>query len=106
MYWSRPHHSWMTTTPGPAPSFAVARYPPAVSPLLGNSTFSPMAEKLPNELAVVPGDHLLDVDPHHDALGDHEGDVVVALVGAEARLVALEEAACHLHQGFRIVDDR
>src|SRR5205823_4094956 len=37
-----PHHSWMTTTPGPfLPSAGVARYPLPVPPLLGNSTISP-----------------------------------------------------------------
>src|SRR4051812_30339345 len=38
---TRPHHSWMTTTPGPPPS-AGAKYPAPVEPLLGNSTMLPM----------------------------------------------------------------
>src|SRR5579859_4277692 len=38
-----PQYSWMTTTPGPRPLGGVARYPPHVCPLLGNSTVSPIA---------------------------------------------------------------
>src|SRR4051812_33878145 len=39
MWLVRPHHSWMTTTPGPAPDSGSARYPWAVRPLLGKVTF-------------------------------------------------------------------
>src|SRR5438270_4215658 len=41
---TRPHHSWMTTTPGPLPDAGMARYPCPVVPLLGNSIISPMGE--------------------------------------------------------------
>ncbi len=38
--WSvSPHHSWMTTTPGPRPDGGSARYPWAVVPALGKVTF-------------------------------------------------------------------
>src|SRR3954470_3036283 len=38
--WSvRPHHSWITMTPGPLPDGGVARYPWASLPLLGKVTF-------------------------------------------------------------------
>src|SRR3954470_7586400 len=39
MWLGRPHHSWMTTTPGPEPDSGRARYPWAVRPLLGKETF-------------------------------------------------------------------
>src|ERR1041384_2817533 len=39
MWLVRPHHSWMTTTPGPEPDSGSARYPWAVRPLLGKETF-------------------------------------------------------------------
>src|SRR5579875_1195649 len=43
MWGTSPHHSWITTTPGPDPEAGVARYPPPVVPLLGNSMCSPMS---------------------------------------------------------------
>src|SRR5688500_5800933 len=46
MWSTRPHHSWITTTPGPLPDSGVARYPCPVPPLLGNSTICPMARTL------------------------------------------------------------
>src|SRR5260370_12042582 len=70
---TRPHHSWMTRTPGPAPSAGVARYPLAVEPLLGNSTVSPMPLPPPRsapretQLVVVPRDHVLHVYPNDPA---------------------------------------
>ena len=48
---------------------------------------------LPRDLPVIPRNDVLDVDADGDALGDHEVDVVVALVGTEAGVIALEEAA-------------
>src|SRR5437016_873484 len=44
---SRPHHSWMTKTPGPDPSGGVTKYPDATLPLLWNSTISAMAHFKP-----------------------------------------------------------
>ena len=41
MCWTRPHHSWMTITPGPLPLGGVARYPSLVVPLVGNFTVVP-----------------------------------------------------------------
>src|SRR5438445_13484837 len=39
---TRPHHSCITMTPGPAPLGGVTKCPEAVEPLHGNSTVSPM----------------------------------------------------------------
>src|SRR3954451_6422179 len=39
MWVVRPHHSWMTTSPGPLPDSGTAREPWAVPPLLGKVTF-------------------------------------------------------------------
>src|SRR5437016_9336738 len=44
---SMPHHSCTTTTPGPEPPGGRTRYPPAVAPLLANSTVSAMCGNLP-----------------------------------------------------------
>src|SRR5487761_1406703 len=42
LIWSlSPHHSWITTRPGPGPAPGTLRYPVAVLPLLGNSTIRP-----------------------------------------------------------------
>src|SRR5207247_1385381 len=38
---ANPHHSWMTTTPGPFPAAGIDRYPAVVAPLLENLTISP-----------------------------------------------------------------
>src|SRR5262245_63877547 len=38
---TRPHHSWMTITPGPLPPGGVARYPSVVVPLVANFTILP-----------------------------------------------------------------
>src|ERR1039458_2366321 len=43
---TRPHHSWITTTPGPLPPAGEARYPTSVEPPLGNSITDPMSAKL------------------------------------------------------------
>src|SRR5437588_5100259 len=65
-----------------------------------------MKTYLPSNLPVIPGNDFLDVDAHGHALGDHEVDVLLALVGTEARLVALEQAPGDRPQGVAVVDDR
>ena len=41
MWRTRPHHSWMTRTPGPLPAAGVARYADVLVPFDGNSTILP-----------------------------------------------------------------
>src|SRR4051812_20563466 len=41
MWGTSPHHSWMTTTPGPFPRSGTDRYPLASRPLLWNDTICP-----------------------------------------------------------------